>query len=573
MNLQSIITTARGDAPADLLLTNARIVNVFSGRIVEGSVAIKGGHIAGFGNYEAEETLDLKGRYLAPGLIDAHVHIESSMTCVTEFARAVAARGTTTVIADPHEIANVLGAAGIDYMLQAAEGQPMDCLFALPSCVPATDMETAGARLDAADLQPFFDHPRIVALAEMMNYPGVIFADGQVLAKLDLARSRRRAMDGHAPGVSGRSLCAYTAAGIVSDHECTTAEEALEKLESGMHIMVREGTCARNLDALFPVIDDTTWRRMMWCTDDRHPHDLLSRGHVDDVIRKAVARGLDPVRAICMGTLNPADYFGLKDVGAIAPGRKANLVVFSDLTDIRTEQVFHLGRCVAENGTILPELHRPDPVTVPPAMNLNPENLDFSIPAKSPRMRVIRIIPDQVVTRCEIMAVKAENGLAVADPSRDVIKLAVVDRYTGKTQTGKGFVAGLGFRHGAVAASVAHDSHNIIVAGATDADMGAAVKIVVEMNGGFAVVADSQPLATLPLPVAGLMSDQPVEAVRDRLDNVIAAAQQLGSGLSDPFMTLGFLALPVIPDLKLTDQGLVDVNKFEIVPLFISSKE
>ena len=569
MNLQSIIMTARGDAKADLLLTNAKIVNVFSGKVVAGSIAIKDGYIAGFGDHEAAESIDLRGRYAAPGFIDSHVHIESAMACITEFARAVVACGTTTVVADPHEIANVLGTAGIEYMLQSAEGQPLDCLFALPSCVPATHMETAGARLDAADLEPFFDHPRIVALAEMMNYPGVIFTDDQVMSKLELARSRRRAMDGHAPGVSGPQLAAYIAAGIASDHECTGPAEAREKLEMGMSIMVREGTCARNLDALFPVIDDNTWRRMMWCTDDRHPHDLLSQGHIDDVVRKAVAKGLDPVRAICMGTLNPADYFGIRDAGAIAPGRKANLVIFSDLTDIRAEQVFHMGRCVAENGRLLPEVRRPTPVAVPPAMNLNPENLDFSIPLQGRRMRVIRAIPDQVVTRCETMDVRAENGLAVADADRDVLKMAVVDRYTGKARTGKGFVTGLGLGRGAIASSVAHDSHNIIVAGAADADMQAAVTAVVKMNGGFAAALDGEILASLPLPVAGLMSDRPVETVRDQLDGVIAATRQLGSNLSDPFMTLGFLALPVIPDLKLTDRGLVDVTCFDVVPLFV----
>jgi adenine deaminase len=307
MDFNKIITAARGDAPVDLLLTNARVVNVFSGRIIEGSIAVKDGYIVGFGDYETAETMDVKGRYVAPGFIDSHVHIESSMACVTEFARAVAPHGTTTVVADPHEIANVLGTTGIDYMLQSAEGQPMDCLFALPSCVPATEMETAGARLTATDLAPFFNHPRIVALAEMMNYPGVIFTDAEVMAKLSMARSHHRTMDGHAPGLSGRHLFAYTAAGIASDHECTRAEEALEKLELGIHIMVREGTCARNLDALFPVINENTWCRMMWCTDDRHPHDLIEEGHVDAVIRMAVAKGLDPVTAIRMGTIPPAE--------------------------------------------------------------------------------------------------------------------------------------------------------------------------------------------------------------------------------------------------------------------------
>jgi adenine deaminase len=389
------------------------------------------------------------------------------------------------------------------------------------------------------------------------------------MVKLAVARGHHRTMDGHAPGLSGRQLFAYAAAGIASDHECTRAEEALEKLELGIHIMVREGTCARNLEALFPVINENTWQRMMWCTDDRHPHDLLAEGHVDAVIRKAVAKGLDPLVAIRMGTINPADYFGIKDAGAISPGRKANLVVFSDLYDIRAEQVFHMGRQVAECGILLPSVPRPAPVVVPPSMNLGPHLLDFSIPATGKRMRVIRAIADQVITRCEIMDVSEKDGFAVADVTRDVLKMAVVDRYTGQARTGKGFVTGLGLRYGAIASSVAHDSHNIIVAGTTDADMRAAVATVAEMGGGFTAVRDGSILATLPLPVAGLMSDQPVETVRQQMDRINAAARNLGASLSDPFMTLGFLALPVIPDLKLTDRGLVDVAKFEIVSLFV----
>jgi adenine deaminase len=569
MDFEKMITAARGDTPVDLLIANAGIVNVFSGRIIQGNIAVKDGYIVGFGDYDAAATMDVKGRYVAPGFIDAHVHIESSMTGVTEFARAVVPCGTTTVVADPHEIANVLGTVGIDYMLRSAEDQPMDCLFTLPSCVPATDMETAGARLTAGDLESFMDHPRIVGLAEMMNYPGVIFTDAGVMAKLAMARRHHRTMDGHAPGLSGRRLLAYAAAGIASDHECTRAEEALEKLELGLRIMVREGTCARNLEALLPVINAQTWHRMMWCTDDRHPHDLLAEGHVDAVIRKAVAHGVDPLTAIRMGTINPADYFGIADAGAIAPGRKANLVIFSDLGDIHAEQVFYMGRPVAENGRMLPRVQRPAPVAVPLSMNLKPDHLDFSIPATGRRMRVIRAIADQVVTRCEIMDVTEINGLAVADLAGDIIKLAVVERYTGQARTGRGFVTGLGLKRGAIASSVAHDSHNIIVAGVTDADMRAAVTAVVKMGGGLAAVADGKLLASLPLPVAGLMSDQPVEAVRRQMDGMLASAKDLGATLADPFMTLGFLALPVIPDLKLTDLGLVDVARFAIVPLFV----
>ena len=403
----------------------------------------------------------------------------------------------------------------------------------------------------------------------MMNYPGVIFSDSGVMAKLAMARRRRRPMDGHAPGISGRPLFAYTAAGIASDHECTSADEALEKLGLGIRIMVREGTCARNLDALFPAIDAGTWPRMMWCTDDRHPHDILDDGHVDAIIRKAVAKGLDPLTAIRMGTLNPADYFGMADVGAIAPGRRADLVVFSNLTDIRPEMVFTRGRPVAENGRLRPEVPPVAGVGVPPAMNLDPAAVDFAIPAAGRRLRVIRAIPGQVVTGGETMDAACENGLAVADTGRDLVKLAVVDRYSGNAHTGKGFVTGLGLKQGAIAASVAHDSHNIIVAGVSDAAMRTAVNAVVDMGGGFCVAMDDRVAAALPLPIAGLMSDQPMAAVRQQMETVIAAAAELGSPLADPFMTLGFLALPVIPELKLTDRGLVDVTRFAVVPLFV----
>jgi adenine deaminase len=565
----TITAAARGDLPVDLLLTGARIVNVFSGRVVDGAIAIKNGFIVGFGNYDAARKIDLGNRYVSPGFIDAHVHIESAMACPAEFARAVAPCGTTTVVADPHEIANVMGTAGIDFMLRSAEDQPLDCRFALPSCVPATDMETAGARLTARDMAPFFNHPRIVALAEMMNYPGVIFGDPEVMDKLALARRHGRVMDGHAPGLSDRRLSAYVAAGIASDHECTSAAEALEKLALGMRIMVREGTGARNLEALLPVVNDHTRQRMMWCTDDRHPHDLLDDGHVDAVIRRAVARGLDPLTAICMGTIHPADYFGLADVGAIAPGRRANLVVFSDLREIRAEQVFFQGRPVAAGGRMRPGVPRPAPPPLPSAMNLAPGQLDFAIPAQGKRMRVIRAIEGQVVTGCDVVDVAESNGLAVADVDRGLVKLAVIDRYSGQARTGLGFVTGLGLHHGAIASSVAHDSHNIIVAGTNDADMRTAVAKIIPMGGGLVAVKSGQSLAELPLPIAGLMSDQPVDTVRRQLDGLIAAARSLGSTFADPFMTLGFLALPVIPELKLTDQGLVDVNRFETVALFV----
>ncbi len=389
------------------------------------------------------------------------------------------------------------------------------------------------------------------------------------MAKLDLARDRRRPVDGHAPGVAGKQLAAYAAAGIVSDHECTRPEEALEKIELGMRIMVREGTCARNLDELFPAIDAGTWARMMWCTDDRHPHDILTEGHVDAIVRKAVSKGLDPITAIRMATLIPAEYFEILDAGAIAPGRKANLIVFSDLNEIRAEEVYHLGQLIAENGQLVSGVPRPESVAVKPSMNLDPAGLDFSIPAGSKRMRVIRAIADQVVTDCEIMDVREEAGLAVVDTDRDILKIAVVDRHTGKGGMGIGFVTGMGLKQGALASSVAHDSHNIIVLGANDADMKMAVDHVAAMGGGFAVASGGMLLADLPLADCGL-DVRPAPCHRPGSNGSCdRRSHELGATLKDPFMTLGFLALPVIPDLKITDKGLVDVGRFEVVPLFV----
>jgi adenine deaminase len=568
MTLIHRIQAARGDRPADLLLGSGRIVDVFCGKIVSGSIAIADGHIIGLGDYEAKKKIDLKGRYVAPGFIDSHVHIESSLCSVSEFVRAVLPRGTTTVIADPHEIANVLGQEGIAYMLRSAEGQPANVRFSLPSCVPATRLETAGAELAARDLVPFMDHERIAALAEMMNFPGVIGAEAEVLDKITLAQRHRKPLDGHAPGLSGKALNAYLTAGIASDHECATAAEAREKLAAGMHIMVREGTGARNLRDLLPVIDAATARRMMWCTDDRHPHDLIDQGHIDAIVREAIGLGLDPIVAIQMATLNPADYFRLTDVGAIAPGRRADLVIFSDLFAPAAEAVYSRGRLVAEKGAMLPEIESPTPVVVASAMHVRREAIRFDIAAKGPNIRIIELIADQLITGQAIEPALIRDGLAISDPSRDILKLAVIERHRQSGRMGLGFIRGFGLKQGALAASVAHDSHNLIVVGVDDRDMLAAADAVMAMGGGFAAVSRGRLLASVPLPIAGLMSELPVTVVRDQMDEIIQAARQLGSGLRDPFMALGFVSLPVIPELKLTDCGLVDVGRFEIVPLF-----
>lgn len=454
-------------------------------------------------------------------------------------------------------------------MLQSAEQQPMNIYYTLPSCVPATDMETAGARLTAEDLRPFLNKDRIVALAEMMNFPGVVYRDPDVLAKINAAKKHKKPIDGHAPGLTGQELYAYVSAGIQSDHECTSGQEAKEKLRAGMYIMIRQGTCAKNLQALLPAVDEKTARRMMWCSDDRHPHDLIAEGHIDSIVREAIQSGLDPIIAIQMATLNPAEYFGLHHLGAVAPGRQADLVVFSDIERPFIEQVYHRGILTAENGKILPKIQAPPPATVPSSMHVDFQKVDFTIPVDKKRIRVIEIVPDQVITRQCIEEIPVKNNLAVSDPLKDLLKIAVVERHKGTGNIGMGYVKGFGLNLGALASSVAHDSHNIIIVGTTDKDMRAALEAVVKMGGGLAAVSDTKILADLALPVAGLMSLEPVQIVRDQLESLIGITHDMGSTLKDPFMTLSFLALPVIPELKLTDMGLIDVNKFELVPLFV----
>lgn len=499
--------------------------------------------------------------------MDAHVHIESAMVTPAAFSRGVIARGTTTVVADPHEIANVLGLPGVEYMIASAKDQLMNITVAMPSCVPATAMESSGAVIDAQKTAPMLARDEIPALAEMMNYPGVVQGDTDVLEKIRAAGQVKKPVDGHAPGVTGKALSAYAAAGIASDHECTSWEEALEKLRLGMHIMVREGTCAKNLDDLLPAINDHTWPRMMWCTDDRHPKDILTQGHIDHIVRKAVAAGVDPVRAIRMGSLNAANYFGLKDVGALAPGRRADFILFRDLENLVVDKVFARGELAAEKGRFCGRA-APAPSAPPEAMALDLDRINLDIPVKTGTIRVIEAVEDQVVTGHTIADVIEDKGKAVSDPNRDLVKIAVIERYSGLSGTGKGFVTGLGLKKGAIASSVAHDSHNIIVAGVTDGEMLTAVKAVAGMKGGFAVVSGNEVTASLALPVAGLMSEDSLEEVNSAMEKVISAAKDLGTPLKDPFMTLGFLALPVIPKLKITDKGLVDVEKFELVDLF-----
>ena len=573
--LRALLAVARGDAPADLLLRNCQVVNVFSGEVYPAEVAICGRRIAAIsatpGEYEGRETLDLGGQYVAPGFIDAHVHLESSLLQPAEFAAAVLPHGTTSVVSDPHEIANVHGLDGIRYMLDASDGLDLRVYVMLSSCVPATHMETAGANLDVDALASLIGSPRVLGIAEMMNYPGLVSGSDDMVRKAQLGHRARLRLDGHAPLLGGQALQAYVAAGVTSDHESVSAEEAKEKLRAGMQVLIREGSTAKNLDALLPLVNPRSERFCSFATDDKQPDDLVREGHLDHVLRRALASGLNALAAIRMATINTARHYGLLDSGAVAPGYMADLVTFADPRDLRVTRTFVGGRLVAEDGRLLvpQRSDAPAPVNRVAAPDLSERT--FALPAPDgAAARVIEVIPEQIVTREVVRQVPVREGHAVADPERDLLKIAVVERHHGTSNIGVGLLQGFGLRTGALASTFAHDSHNIVVIGASDADMLLAVRTLVEMNGGICAVRDGAVLGRLPLPIAGLMSDQPLETVRAAMAHLLEVARDLGCPHSNPYMAMAFLALPVIPDLKITDMGLVDVRKFALVPPFVS---
>ena len=569
-NLEKIINVASGKIPADVVLKNANLVNVFSSRIYKTDVALCGEYIAGIDNiYEGKESIDLEGAYLLPGFIDGHIHIESSMLTIPEFAKIVLANGTTSVIIDPHEIANVFGIEGIQYMLRSSEEIPLDVFVMLPSCVPATPFETSGATLHAGDMMHFLHNDRVIGLAEMMNFPGVLEEQPIVLDKLKMMNEAL--IDGHSPGLSGKNLCAYIAAGIYSDHESVSVEEARTKLEKGMYVMIREGSTARNLQALLPVVNKDTENMCIFVSDDKNPYDLSQNGHMNAIIKKAVSLGIDFITALKMCTINTARYFKLPQRGALAPGYHADIVVVDNVQDLTIKQVFKSGKCIVKDRRLI-ENQFPMTCTQPIRGSVNiaplsPES--FTLKAKSSRCRAIGIVPQQLITEELIVSPEIIDGYVQSSVVNDILKIAVVERHYASGNIGIGLVKGFQLKEGAIASTVAHDSHNIIVLGTNDRDMMTAVIHLRDIQGGLCFAHNGSIISDLPLPIAGLMSEQPIHHVTTALYALIQAVRNAGVMLEDPFIALSFLALPVIPTLKITDKGLFNTNSGAFVDVCI----
>ena len=558
---QRIIRVAAGREPADLVLKNATYLNVFSNELCQGDIAVAEGLIVGMGEYTGRKEYDVAGKIVLPGFIDAHIHLESSLASPREFARAVLPHGTTTVVTDPHEIANVMGTDGIDYMLQATEGLPVDVRFMLPSCVPATPMDESGASLDYRAIDSFYDHPRVNGLAEMMNYVGVIAADPVVIEKIVAAQAHHKKIDGHAPFLEGKDLDAYVAAGVYSDHECSDLNDAIAKLQRGQFIMIRDGTAAKNLEALVPLLTPQYYERCMFCSDDKHPNDLLEKGHIDYIVRRAIQLGADPILTIKAASHNAARYYQLNNRGAIAPGYLADFAIVDNLTDVQVQMVFKKGK-LWYGEDYAREMPQPliEPWLVERAHDtFHVRNLEADDFRDQRRRGVIGLVDREIVT--------TDGGYADhVDLEQDILKIAVIERHKGTGHIGLGYIQGYGMKKGAVATSISHDSHNIIVVGTNSADMAVAANRVVENRGGIVVASGGEICAEVVLEVAGIMSDQPVEKINESLENAKETAYGLGVNPGiDPFMTLSFMALPVIPTLRITTRGVIDVNTQQYV--------
>ncbi|RKD31669.1 adenine deaminase [Thermohalobacter berrensis] len=569
--IKKMIDIASGREKAELVLKNCRVVNVFSQEIIKGDVAIDSGKIVGIGEYEGLNETDLNDSYVAPGLIDGHVHIESSMVSPIQFARGVVPLGTTTIIADPHEIANVCGIEGIKYMINASEGLPLNIYFMLPSCVPATSFENAGAVLGADELREMIDHDKILGLGELMDYPSVISGNEKTIDKIVVAKDK--IIDGHGPNIKDKDLNAYVVAGVRTEHECSTVEEMIDRLRLGMYISIREGSAARNLRTLIRAVNKENIRRCLFCTDDKHPEDILKAGHIDNNVRLAIKNGIDPISAIQMGTINAAECYGLKNIGAIAPGYDADIIVLDSLENFNITKVYKNGKLVAENKKPLFRETECDYSNVTDTVRIKEiTKKDLEIKLKSDIVNVISLLPRNLVTEKVVRKVDTENGVFKYHKDLDILKLAVIERHKATGNIGLGLVENFKLKGGAIASTIAHDSHNLIVVGDNDDDMLLAIKEVSSVGGGITICSEGRVLKTLPLPIAGLISDKSMSEVNESLKEMLDIAyNKLNVNPDiDPFMTLSFLALPVIPEIKVTDLGLFDVNKFDFIELNVN---